>query len=63
MLSSALYIRDRTSASLSSRGLFHEVSHGLPSCPKLRLTLGDVVPECYVAGSRVIHHPLPLLSG
>jgi len=50
------------SASLPSRRLFHEVSHGLPSCSKLRLILGDVVPEGYVPGSSVIHHSLLMAS-
>ena len=45
------------------RRLFHEVSHGLPSCPKLRLALGHVVPERHIPGCRVIHHPLQQCRG
>jgi hypothetical protein len=45
------------------RRLLHEVSHGLPSCPQLRLALGHVVPERHVPRSRVIHHPLQQSRG
>jgi hypothetical protein len=36
------------STSLLPSRLFYEVSHCLPPCPKLRLALGHVVPECHV---------------
>jgi len=55
--------RTWTSTSFPLRRPFNEVGHGLPSCPKLRLALGHVVPERYVSSSRVIHHPLQQSRG